>query len=283
MSKSICRPLVLAVAFASMLGGASYAKDGPNSMDAATETKLKTLLAGPQRSDENKARDKYRHPLETMKFMGLKQNMTVMEVAPGGGWWTEILAPLLADKGKYVAAGFDPDSDNEYVKKSVNGFKDKLAKDPTSYGKVEVTVLSPSTGKTTPVPPGTVDLVLTFRNMHNWIKADQTKVMFDAMYASLKPGGYLGIKDHRAKPDAPQEAKTASGYVREDYAIEQIEKSGFKLVAKSEINANPKDTKDYVKGVWTLPPTLIEKEADREKYLAIGESDRFTLLFQKPK
>jgi predicted methyltransferase len=283
MAKSAWCALGVVLALVLALGGAASAKDGANSMDAATEARLKTLLAGPQRSEENKARDAYRHPLATLKFMGLKQNMAVMEVYPAGGWWTEFLAPLLKDKGRYIAAHFDPDSDNAYVKKSLGGFKDKLAKDPALYGKVELTALSPSTGKTQPVPPGSVDMVLTFRNIHNWMAVDQAKAMFDAMYASLKPGGYLGVEEHRAGTDAPQDPKAKSGYVREDYAIDLIQASGFKLIAKSEANANPKDTKDYPKGVWTLPPTYLEGDVDRAKYAAIGESDRFTLLFQKPK
>ena len=213
-------------------------------MDAATEAKLKTLLAGGQRSAANKARDPHRHPLETLKFFGLNQNMTVLEVAPGGGWWREFLQPLLEGGGKYVGANFNP------------------------------------TGQ--PIEPGTADLVLTFRNMHNWMGGGEAKDMFGVMFKSLKPGGYLGIEEHRAAATAPQDPKAPMGYVREDYAIQLIESAGFKLVAKSEVNANPKDTKDYPKGVWTLPPTFQEGDKDRAKFAAIGESDRFTLLFQKP-
>ncbi len=213
-------------------------------MDATTETKLKTLLAGDGRSAANKARDAYRHPLETLKFFGLKENMTVLEVAPGGGWWREFLQPLLdSNGGKYVGANFKPDAQ--------------------------------------PIAPGTADLVLTFRNMHNWMGGGAAKEMFQVMHKSLKPGGYLGIEEHRAPASAPQDPKASMGYVREDYAIQLIESAGFKLVAKSEVNANPKDTKDYPKGVWTLPPTFQEGDKDRAKYAAIGESDRFTLLFQK--
>jgi predicted methyltransferase len=157
-----------------------------------------------------------------------------------------------------------------------------MAQDPVSYGKVETVVLMP--GKTgTPVPPGTMDMVLTFRNLHNWMGQDQARPMLEAMYKSLKSGGYLGIEEHRGLKTVPQDPKAASGYVREDYAAQLIESVGFKLVAKSEVNANPKDTKDYPKGVWTLPPTLRDGDTDKAKYMAIGESDRFTMLFQKPK
>jgi predicted methyltransferase len=262
---------VAAAAFSALLiVGSASAAEGPNSMDAATETKLKSLLSGPQRGAENKARDAFRHPLETLKFMGLKQDMTVMEIWPGGGWWSEFLAPLLADKGKYIAA--QPNA------KAVASLQEKAAKDSANFGKMQV-VTFPENG----APTGSVDLILTFRNMHNWMGRGQEKQMFDAMYAALKPGGYLGIKEHRASTNAPQDPKAGSGYVREDFAIKTVESSGFKLVSKSEVNANPKDTKDYPQGVWTLPPNYAEGDKDKAKYTAIGESDRFTMLFQKPK
>jgi predicted methyltransferase len=213
-------------------------------MDAATEAKLKQLLATGPRKEANKARDPHRRPLETLKFFGLRQDMAVLEVSPGGGWWREFLEPLLAEKGKYVGTSVKPGSE--------------------------------------PVPPGSMDMVLTFRNIHNWMSAGSAEGVFKILYASLKPGGYLGVKEHRAPTTAEQDPKAANGYVREDYAIRLVESAGFKLVTKSEINANPKDTKDYPKGVWTLPPNFAEGEKDRAKYAAIGESDRFTLLFQKP-
>ncbi len=260
-----------AAAFTLMLvvGGASAA-EGPNSMDAATEGKLKTLLAGPQRGDANKARDPHRHPMEALKFFGLKDTMTVMEIAPGGGWWTEFLAPLLAEKGRYIAA--QPNA------KAVTALQEKGAKDAASYGKMQVIAFPEA-----PPATGSVDMVLTFRNLHNWMGGGREKQMFDAMFAALKPGGYLGIVEHRAPTTAPQDPKAASGYVREDFAIKTIENSGFKFVSKSDVNANPKDTKNYPKGVWTLPPNYAEGDTDKAKYTAIGESDRFTMLFQKPK
>jgi predicted methyltransferase len=252
-------------------------------MDAGTEAKIKKAIEGSQRTPENKARDPYRHPLATLKALGLKDTMAVMEIWPSGGYWTEILAPVLKDKGRYVAAHWDPDANSEFMKKAVAAFKEKLAKDPASYAKTEVVALNIASGKTEPVKPGTMDMVVTFRNIHNWMAQDQAKQMFDIMYASLKPGGYLGVEEHRAKTDKEQDPKAASGYVREDYAIKLVESAGFKLVSKSEVNANPKDTKDYPKGVWTLPPNYREGDVDKAKYTAIGESDRFTLLFQKPK
>lgn len=250
-------------------------------MDAGTEAKVKAALAGAMRSDANKARDAARHPLETLKFFGLKDSMTVMEIWPSGGWYTEVLAPVLKDKGKYIAAHWDGEAKSEFVQKAVTGYKAMLAKHP-ELAKVEMGVLWPASDKMSPAPAGSVDMVLTFRNIHNWMAQDLQDKMFASFFQTLKPGGYLGVVEHRANTDKPQDPKAASGYVREDAAIAMAEKAGFKLVSKSEVNANPKDTKDYPKGVWTLPPTYREGETDKAKYTAIGESDRFTMLFQKP-
>lgn len=250
-------------------------------MDAATEAKLKQALAGSHRSDANKARDAHRHPLETLKFFGLNQSMKVLEVGPSGGWYTEVLAPVLNEKGKYVAGHSDPDA-SENAKKAVDAFKATLAAKPDLYSNAVVGVLSPRTSKFTPAAPGSMDMVVTFRNIHNWMAQDTQDVMFKAFYDQLKPGGILGVVEHRAKTDQPQDPKAKSGYVREDHAIALAEKAGFKFVKKSEINANPKDTKDYEGGVWTLPPNYAKKDVDKEKYAAIGESDRFTMVFQKP-
>ena len=274
---------LMALVYVALVAGGVHAADGPNSMDSATEARLKAALADPQRDQANAARDPHRHPLETLKFFGLRQDMTVLEVYPGGGWWTEFLAPVLAPKGRYLAAHFDPSAQSEYAQRGLAAFKDKLAKDPDRYGKVHLTALVTAPGAADLVPPNSVDLVLTFRNLHSWMGQNQAKPMLDAMFRALKPGGYLGIKEHRASTAMPQDPKALLGYVREDYATQLIESAGFKLVAKSEVNANPKDTKDYPKGVWTLPPSFREGDVDRAKYAAIGESDRFTLLFQKPK
>lgn len=269
--------------FVGIVAGGAHAADGPNSMDGATEALVKSALADPQRTPANAARDPHRHPLETLKFFGLKQDMTVLEVYPGGGWWTEFLAPVMAPKGRYLAAHFNPSAESEYAKRGLAAFKEKMAKDPARYGKVQLTALVTEPGKPDLVAPNSVDLVLTFRNLHSWMGQNEAKPMLEAMFRALKPGGYLGIKEHRGSTAAPQDPKAQSGYVREDYATQLVESAGFKLVAKSEVNANPKDTKDYPKGVWTLPPSFREGETDRAKYAAIGESDRFTLLFQKPR
>ncbi len=268
-------------ALASLAAFAAAASDPP-ATDAATRATLDRVLAGDHRSEANRARDKYRHPKETLEFFGLRQDMTVMEVSPGGGgWYTEVLAPTLREHGRYIAASWDPNSTSEYVKTNSKKFADKLAARPDLYDRAKVTALqAPNALK--PVPDGTVDMVVTFRNIHGWMGNDSADAMFKAMYAALKPGGILGVVEHRAKTDKPQDPKAKSGYVREDYAIEMIERAGFKLIGKSEVNANPKDTADHPEGVWTLPPTLELGDVDRDKYLAIGESDRFTLRFRKP-
>lgn len=271
-----------AIAALACLAALAAAAAEPPVTDAATLATLDKVLAGDHRPAENRARDQWRHPKETLQFFGLKQDMTVMEVWPGGGgWYTEVLAPTLREHGRYIAASWDPKSTSEYVQKNSKKFADKLAARPDLYDKAEVTALQ-APNALSPVPPGRVDMVLTFRNVHSWMGNDGAQAMFDAMYKALKPGGILGVVEHRAKTDKPQDPKAESGYVREDYAIAMIEKAGFKLIDKSEVNANPKDTADHPEGVWTLPPALRLGDTDRDKYLAIGESDRFTLRFRKP-
>jgi len=259
---------------ATMLAGAATAKT-----DAATEAALKAAVAGSHRAEANKARDAQRHPVETLTFFGINKNMKVMEIWPSGGYWTEILAPVLKDN--YIAAHWDP-ARNERTKQMIDEYKATLAKNEAIYGKPQVVTLFPATNQMTPVPAGSIDMVVTFRNIHNWMGQGHEDAMYKVFFDALKPGGYLGVKEHRAATDKPQDPKAVSGYVREDFAIALAEKAGFKLVAKSDINANPKDTKDYPKGVWTLPPNYREGDVDKAKYTAIGESDRFTHLYQKP-
>jgi len=247
-----------------------------------TATLLDAAIAGDHRAPANVERDAARHPRETLLFFGLQPDMTVMEVWPGsGGWYTEILAPVLRDRGRLIAASWDPAMDNRFVQDGLKAYRAKLDARPDVYGKVEVVALHYPTAMK-PVPDGTLDMALTFRNIHNWMPRDAARPMLQAMYDALKPGGILGVVEHRAGTDAPQDPKARSGYVREDYAIELIESVGFRLVGRSEVNANPADTRDYEQGVWTLPPTLRLGDKDRERYLAIGESDRFTLRFEKP-
>jgi predicted methyltransferase len=247
--------------------------------DAATAAAIETVLASEHRSAGNRARDAQRHPLETLLFFGLKPGMTVVEVWPGAdGWYTEILSPLLAEHGKLYAAQPAPAPGNPYVTKSLKDFADKLAAHPHLFGKVEVTALG--TGALI-APAGSADLVVTFRTVHSWMSLGIAREAFQAMHGALKPGGILGVVDHRGDPAKPQDPRAASGYVNETFAIELIESAGFEFVEKSEINANPKDTKDHPQGVWTLPPNYRLGNRDREKYEAIGESDRFTLKFRK--
>lgn len=250
--------------------------------DDATRAALEAAVAGEHRSEKNRARDVYRHPVETLLFFGIEPDMTVVELYPGGGgWYTEILAPFLRDRGTYYSASYDPESSSDYYRKNAKAYLDKLAADPATYGKVKVTVLAPP-DKVDIAPAGSADLVLTFRNIHNWMSQGQAETVFAAAYRALKPGGVFGVEEHRGKPGSVQDPKAESGYVNEDYVIDLAKKVGFELAGRSEINANPKDTKDHPDGVWNLPPTLRAGETDKEKYLAIGESDRMTLKFVKP-
>ncbi len=269
------------VALALMQAACASGGSGSASKDIATVVNLDSALAGEHRSAANSARDEWRHPAETLGFFGLAPDLTVMEIWPGGGWYTEVLAPYLRDGGKYVAAGWDPDSEIPFIKNAVASYQSKLDANPEVYDKVQMGVLMPP-NKLEPVPAGSVDLVVTFRNIHNWMPRDSQAMMLGAMYAALKPGGVLGVVEHRGDPSVTQDPKAKSGYVNEQYAIEMIEAAGFVFDAKAEINANPADTKDHPEGVWTLPPTMRLKDQDRDKYLGIGESDRFTLRFIKP-
>jgi predicted methyltransferase len=224
---------------------------------------------------ESSERDKFRNPKDTLSFFKINPSQTVVELAPGGGWYTEILAPYLKDHGKLIAAHYNPEQ-GDYFKRSRDKYDAKLASNEI-YEQVEVVHLLESYGEN-----GTADLVLTFRNLHNWIGREDIDTVLSSSYAVLKSGGLFGVVDHRAKPETSLEDMRKSGYMTEAYAIELIEKAGFKLVDSSEVNANPKDTKDHERGVWTLPPSLRLGDQDRDRYLEIGESDRFTLLFQKP-
>jgi predicted methyltransferase len=250
--------------------------------DSASLAAIDRALAGDHRSDANRARDAWRHPKETLAYFGLRQDMTVMEVWPGGGgWYTEILAPVLRERGRYIAASWDPKSESKYVQDNMKAFAAKLAARPDLYDRVRITALQ-DPNELRPVDPGTVDMVLTFRNLHNWMSREAADKMLAAMYASLKPGGILGMVEHRGAPGQPQDPLAKSGYVRTDHAVALARKAGFELVGESEVNANPKDTKDHPNGVWSLPPTFRGGDADRAKFAAIGESDRFTLRFRKP-
>ncbi|AOE50057.1 class I SAM-dependent methyltransferase [Kangiella sediminilitoris] len=241
------------------------------------------LLMSEHRSEKNKQRDQYRNPKETLEFFGIKPGMTVVEIAPGGGWYTEILSPLLGPQGKLYAAHFDPESEVEYYRNSRKGFGEKIEANGEVYQNVEITTFQPP--KIFDIAPdGSADAVVTFRNVHNWLRGSRETVLesFKAMHKALKPNGVLGVVEHRLPQSMKQDDKASSGYMHQKFIIDIAEEAGFKLVATSEINANPKDTADHPKGVWTLPPSLRLGDEDKDKYLSIGESDRMTLKFVKP-
>lgn len=259
-----------------VLGSACSTKKDPQTLELP-ETISEALETG-YRSPENKERDKYRHPVETLEFFGITPEMTVVEVAPGAGWYMEILAPYLTSKGRYIMAM--PIADKPYFKANEENINSWKARFPQVAQKMETVVFSPPHKIVFP-PNGSADLVLTFRNVHNWMMAKGESEAFAAFYNVLKPGGILGVVEHRALP-TQEDPLAKSGYVREQDVIEMATKVGFRLLATSEINANPKDTKNHPEGVWTLPPTWKLGEKDRDKYLSIGESDRMTLKFMKP-
>ena len=236
---------------------------------------LKSAINSPDRTSKNVMRDKYRNPYETITFFKIEPNMTVVELSPGAGWYTEIFANYLHQPGNLIAAHFDSNSDREYFKRGRANFEKKI-KSSKMYSNVSIVDLSSNLA-----PENSVDAVVTFRNLHNWI-GPQMDTIFQNSYKALKPGGLFGVVEHRAKDGTSLDVMKKSGYVTEDYAISIAKKHGFVLVDKSEINANPKDLKNYEGGVWTLPPSLRLKDKDKQKYLEIGESDRMTLLFKKP-
>lgn len=242
---------------------------------------LETVIDGPQRSEENRKRDTFRHPGETLEFFQVAPDMTVVEIWPGSGWYTEILAPYLKEKGKLYAAHFANPSPVAYFNKVRGEFVTKLEADPANYSAVETVVFDPARGVLA-VPDGSADRVLTFRNVHNWLRDNSEQAAFELFFKALKPGGMLGVVEHRAPAGKDRKWMLDYGYMGEDTVVALAETAGFRLVAKSEINANPKDTADHPAGVWSLPPTLRLGDTDRDKYLAVGESDRMTLLFIKP-
>jgi predicted methyltransferase len=250
-------------------------------LDAATDAKLRAAIGGAQRTDRERARDVYRHPAETLAFFGLRDDMNVVELWPGGGWYTTLLAPVLAERGKLTVTHFDPNGppkseDTEEAKAILA----RLDGAPDVFGKVARQQIAP--GAFVFGADASADMVLTFRNVHNWIDEGNADKVFAAAFKVLKSGGVFGVVDHRGRSGMPLKEIKDSGYVPEDVVIDLAKNAGFKLDARSDVNANPKDTKDYKNGVWALPPAFANKDVDREKYKAIGESDRMTLRFIKP-
>ncbi len=266
------KSFISSLAFAILLVAPAQAQDA-----------LQAALAGPQRTPAFVARDAWRHPYETLTFFGLKPDQTVVEISPGGGWYTEILAPYLRDKGQLVLAADDPESNDAYLKASADRLRKKLGSQPAIYDKVQLGVFAPPL-KLQYAAPASADLVLTFRNVHNWTTQgeDHVKAVFQSAFVALKHGGVLGVVEHRLPAQRVQDPATSSGYVHVDYVKRVAESVGFTLAGASEINANPKDTADHVGGVWALPPSYVNKEVGRAGFEAIGESDRMTLKFIKP-
>jgi len=249
----------------------------------AAEDRLGQVLAGEHRSAPEKQRDDHRHPRETLQFFGLEPDMAVVEIWPGGGWYMDVLAPYMKGTGTYYAAGYSLEAKRtpDWRKKAQRELNDRIEANEDLYGEVVVTGLSVPQD-TDIAPAGTADMVLTFRNVHNWMKGDYAPEMFDVFFEALKPGGILGVVEHRAPEEWEIAWMKQSGYVSEGHVIELATGAGFQLVDRAEINANPKDTKDHPYGVWTLPPSLRMGESDIWTWLAIGESDRMTLKFVKP-
>jgi predicted methyltransferase len=266
---------LLAVAAVAAAGCAGISSRG--SVTAA----LDAAIAGAHRPAAERARDQYRHPRETLLFFGLRADQTVVEITPTGGWYTKIVAPVLREHGTYVAAMPPVVAGNANSERTRQTFTDMLHANPELFDRVQVTDFAPGTSRM--VPDGTADMVITFRNIHTWMARELAEAAFREMFRALKAGGTLGVVEHRGNEAVPQDPRARSGYVNQSYAIRLIEGVGFKLVGTSEINANPKDTKDHPGGVWNLPPQLSSGDAAEDaKYQAIGESDRFTLKFIKP-
>ena len=250
---------------------------------ADTSEELHAAIDSPLRTPANAARDAYRHPYETLMFFGIRPDMTVAEIDPGTGtWYMEILAPFLRQSGTYYAVGDDPEADlDTYDRQNYEAFLKKVADHPALFAGARIAAFAPL--RKDIAPPDSVDLVLTFRSLHNWLEDGIADAAFSAFYRALKPGGVLGVVQHRANDAEHQDLRAPNGYVHEWHVIDLAEAAGFSLAAKSQINANPNDTKNYPGGVWELPPTLAGPDAEKATRIAIGESDRMTLKFIKPR
>ncbi|HEU4428643.1 MAG TPA: methyltransferase [Myxococcota bacterium] len=249
---------------------------------AATEELLRAAVASPERKPEDRARDAHRRPVETLQFFGLEPDMRVLELWPGRGWYTEILGPVLKERGRLAVTNADPNAAEPRVAEAARAYDAWLAAHEARLGHVDVVRVAPPE-QLVLGEPASYDLIVTFRNNHGWLNGGYHDAIYREAFRALKPGGVLGVVQHRAPAGADATASAKSGYVPEAAVVAAAEAAGFVLDARSEINANPRDTKDYPKGVWTLPPNFAEGEKDREKYAAIGESDRMTLRFRKPK
>lgn len=245
------------------------------------DRRLRDVVDGVHRDAASRARDAWRNPVETMAFFGLRPDMTVIELWPADGWYTDILAPYLAAEGTYIAAHYSPHNSSAYRLRTLQAYVARLEADPALYGDVRLGVLECADAPPQLAPAGTADRVLLLRNLHNLMSGGCVDAVLAGVREALADDGVLGVVGHRAGEDAPRDPLASDGYVRESHAIELIERAGFELIVTSEVNANPDDPRDHEHGVWVLPPTLRLGETDRERYLAIGESDRFTLKFRR--
>jgi len=243
---------------------------------------LSEIINDQHRDPINQARDIYRHPAQTLTFFGVQENMTMIEIWPGKGWYSELLAPWLKQgKGQFIAAGFPLNDGPKWRQSMQRDYQHYLALSPERYDQTQIVEFGPPTFWTLG-ESDSVDAVLSFRNVHNWVKGGYEDTVFSAMFRVLKSGGILGITDHRAAIGTDLQSMKKSGYLTEELVINLAQKAGFVFEASSEINANPLDNKEHFKGVWTLPPTLRLGEENKQHYLTIGESDRMTLRFKKP-
>ena len=264
----------------------SYTTSVSAELDKHTLAALTASIQGEHRSEDSQQRDQYRKPLEVLDFLGFRSDMKVVEIWPGGGWYTDILAPALKDNGQLVAAQFDLNGPYGYQRRGLGAFFTKLGSHPKLFRNVDVTQFS-LPYQLALTEAGSADMVLTFRNVHNWVmplygNGDYAHLAFKASFDALKPGGILGVVDHKWDNVNTEDPASKNGYIPVERTIKLAEKAGFKLVAQSDILANPADTKDYERGVWTLPPVLAYGEKDKQRYTNIGESDRFLLKFVKP-
>ncbi|MGJ8679140.1 class I SAM-dependent methyltransferase [Paraglaciecola sp.] len=245
---------------------------------------ISDAVNSPDRPAKHRLRDEYRNPQQTLRFFDVQPKMAVAEIAPGGGWYSHILGPLLKDNGQYYAAHFYIDENaRSYYKKSLAGFKKKVS-NLDSLKNTKVTAFHQIKAQDF-APAGTLDRVLTFRNVHNWYMQGGDEGLdgaFSSFFKALKKGGVLGVVEHKLPESFADDAQKRSGYMKQSVVVAAAEKAGFKLAAESAVNLNPLDTANHEKGVWTLLPSLRLGEKDRAKYLAIGESSRMTLKFVKP-
>lgn len=284
-SRRSAAPLVLLTALFATSSGCAQESTGTAGLDAETAAALEAALTGEHRSEQNSARDAFRKPREVLEFLGFRSDMTVVEIWPGGGWYTEVLAPALRGDGTLYAAQYSPNPRYAYQRRYFGSFLTKMGQSPDAFSEVKITTLK-FPDNLDVAPAGSADLVVTFRNAHNWVDPGYgdgaAELGFKVMYDALKPGGVLGIVDHRWPDSSNEDPSAANGYISEERIVAMAESAGFRLEASSDLLRNDKDTHDHPEGVWTLPPSLALGEQDRDKYLAIGESDRMLLKFVKP-